>query len=238
MLVFVVSALGQDTPRAGQQAVPASDPVQEFKDTKIFWQQFKVAQKIVSLHDRSVLRELEPYLTDENLLERGNAAFIFASLGDDRGFKAILAVLDGSAQRVKPMKGCTTRKQCAAVQLQRQTERQERYYAAHLLGDLKDARAVPVLIPLLNDRDVSYIVPWSLGEIGDKSAVPPLIDELHDKNPDMRVLSIYALERLKAREALPQIQSLVDDNERIHFDGLGTVAEAAKRAVMELSAMH
>jgi HEAT repeat protein len=238
MFVVVVSALGQDASRAGQQGVLASDPVQEFKNTKIFWQQFKVAQKLVALHDPSVLRELEPYLTDENPLERGNAAFVFASLGDDRRFKAIVAILDGSVQRVRPVVKCTTRKQCASVQLQRQTDRQERYYAAHLLGDLKDVRAVPILIPLLKDPDVSYITPWSLGEIGDKTAVPPLVDELHDKNPDMRVLSIYALEQLKAREALPQIQALVDDNESIHFDGLGTVAEAARRAVIELSAMH
>ena len=48
--------------------------------------------------------------------------------------------------------------------------RDDRYFAAHLLGDLKDPRAVPILIPLLRDTDVNYIVPWSLGEIGDKSA--------------------------------------------------------------------
>lgn len=54
--------------------------------------------------------------------------------------------------------------------------RDDRYYAAHLFGDLRDARAVPILIPLLKDQDVNWIVPWSLGEIGDKSAIPPLIE--------------------------------------------------------------
>ena len=39
--------------------------------------------------------------------------------------------------------------------------RADRYYAAHLLGDLKDPRGVDVLIPLLNDEDVASIVPWS-----------------------------------------------------------------------------
>jgi HEAT repeat protein len=52
--------------------------------------------------------------------------------------------------------------------------REDRYYAAHLFGDLKDVRAVPILVALLQDEDVKEIVPWSLAEIGDKSAIPPL----------------------------------------------------------------
>lgn len=47
----------------------------------------------------------------------------------------------------------------------------------------------------------------------------------------MRVLAIYALEKLGAKEALPQIKALLDDEQRIHFDGLGTVADAAREAM-------
>jgi HEAT repeat protein len=111
----------------------------------------------------------------------------------------------------------------------------DRYYAAHLFGDLKDARAMPILVPLLNDREVQYIVPWSLGEIGDKTAVPPIM--LTDKNPDMRVLAIDALEDLRAKEAMPRPRLLLHDDERIHFDGLGTVAEAARAAIAKIEAM-
>jgi HEAT repeat protein len=113
----------------------------------------------------------------------------------------------------------------------------DRYYAAHLFGDLKDSRAVPILIPLLHDREVNSIVPWSLGQIGDKAAVAPLIATLRDVDPDMRVLAIYALETLKAKESLPQLRALVHDEDRIHFDGLGTVGDAAKKAVAELQAL-
>ncbi len=50
----------------------------------------------------------------------------------------------------------------------------DRYYAAHLFGDLKDVRAVAILIPLLKDRvRVNVIVPWSLGEIGDRAWLSP-----------------------------------------------------------------
>ena len=112
----------------------------------------------------------------------------------------------------------------------------DRYYAAHLFGDLKDVRAVPILTPLLKDNEVNWIVPWALGEIGDKSAVPPLVQTLNDKSPDMRVLAIYALESLKATQALPQLHLLPNDDEKIHFDGSGTVAEAAKAAIAKLDA--
>jgi HEAT repeat protein len=72
----------------------------------------------------------------------------------------------------------------------------DRYYAAHLLGDLKDPRAVPILVPLLNDTEVNHIVPWALGEIGDKRAIPPLVRMLADTDPSMRVLAIYGLKQL------------------------------------------
>ena len=74
--------------------------------------------------------------------------------------------------------------------------------------------------------------PWE--KLATKSAIPPLIETLGDNSSDMRVLAIYALEKLKAKEALPQIRALLHEDERIHFDGLGTVAEAARAAIATL----
>jgi HEAT repeat protein len=198
---------------------PAGHLVRQFKCEPVFWKQFEIAKKIVALHDRNVLAELEPMLSrkallweDENdLLARENVAFIFASLGDDRGFQIIKEMLED-----------------------RSNQTQVRYYAAHLFGDLKNPKAVPILIPLLGDKDVSYIVPWSLGQIGDKAAIPPLIKTLDDKNPDMRVLAIYALEQLDAKQALPKLRTLLNDHEKIHFDGLIPVSAAARKAITKL----
>jgi HEAT repeat protein len=92
-------------------------------------------------------------------------------------------------------------------------------------------------VPLLHDPEVHSIIPWCLGNIGDKSAVTYLIQTLDDLNPDMRVLAIYALETLKAKDALPRLRLLTNDEERIHFDGAGTVAESAKKAVSKLEAL-
>jgi HEAT repeat protein len=113
----------------------------------------------------------------------------------------------------------------------------DRYYAVHLLGGLKlkEPRAVPILVPLLNDPEVNYIVPWSLGRIGDRSSIQPLIGTLSDQDPSMSVLAIHALEELKAVEALPSLRRLLGDNERCNFDKLESVAKAAQAAITQLS---
>lgn len=53
----------------------------------------------------------------------------------------------------------------------------------------------------------------------------------------MRVLAIDALEILGAKESLPHLRQLLDDNEKIHFDGEGTVAEAAMAAIVKLDSV-
>jgi HEAT repeat protein len=88
----------------------------------------------------------------------------------------------------------------------------------------------------LDDKEVNDIVPWALGEIGDRRAIPPLVRTLDDTDPSMRVLAIYGLERLRAKEALPTLYRLLNDNERSNFGHLVTVAAAAKTAIAELEA--
>jgi HEAT repeat protein len=207
----------------------ASGLVEQFKSAAIDGKQFKVAQKIVALHDKSVLRDLEPWLSNEDMYQRGNAAFIFASLGDDRGFQVIKAILEDRSTRRALFVTDDAGHRAPELQI-----REDRLHAVKLFGYLKDSRAVPVLVPLLKDQEVNWTVLWSLGEIGDKSAIPPLIEMLGSKSPDRRVLAIYALEKLKAKEALPQLRILLDDKEKIHFDGLGSVAESARAAIVKL----
>jgi len=203
--------------------------LQQFETTTVFWRQFEVAKAIVAANDTSVLPKLQSWLTHEDRHLRGNAAFVFAGLGDFRGFDVIAAILRDHSERPEGQ-GIP----CGRWSVQGQI-RADRYYGAHLLGDLKDPRAVPILVPLLKDLEVNYIVPWSLGQIGDTSAIQPLIATLSDQNPDMRVLAIYALVELKATEALPRLRQLLGDNERCNFDKLESVAQAAQAAIAKLS---
>jgi len=97
----------------------------------------------VQLRDTTVVKQLERYLGDADRHARGNAAFVFVSLGDDRGFDAIRSILqDRSSPRPVgqgTMGNWTVEGQIAS----------DRYYAAHLFGDLKDVRAVSILIPTI-----------------------------------------------------------------------------------------
>ena len=60
------------------------------------------------------------------------------------------------------------------------------------------------------------------------------IGALNYKDPSVRVLAIYSLEKLKAVEAMPRLQALLNDNDRSNFGRQVSVAEAAKTAITNL----
>ena len=115
-----------------------------------------------------------------------------ARLGDDRGLEVIQAILEDRSPKRAVFEIDSAGHPSPALQI-----RADRYYAAHLLGDLKDVRAVPILVALLKDEDVKEVVPWSLGEIGDKSAISPLKDALGENSLTMRASALRALEKLE-----------------------------------------
>jgi len=217
-------------PVVERHAHSAKDVLALFKAEPVFWRQFEIAKALAAASDRSVIADLEPWLTHDDRHLRGNAAFVLGRLGDPRGFDTIVAILADRSSRPAgqgiPGGNWTMRAQI----------RTDRYYAAHLLGELKDPRAVDVLIPLLDDDDVGYIVPWSLAQVGDRRAIGPLLGRMDVDDPSVRVLAITALETLKAREALPRLGQLQQDDRRANFGDRTTVAEAAKRAIAAISA--
>jgi HEAT repeat protein len=213
----------------GQERPAVSELVRQFQGETVFWRQFEVAKAIVTAKDTGVLPQLEPWLTHEDRQLRGNAAFIFAQLGDSRGFEVIVAILSDRSER----RQVDNISSVGLPDVQGQIT-QDRYYAAHLLGNLKDPRAISILVPLLTEPVVKDIVPWSLAQIGNRSAIPPLIRTLVDPDPSMRVLAIHALADLKATDALPPLRQLLDDTARSNFDKSESVAEAAQSAIGKL----
>ena len=214
------------------QTLSSGALVELFKGEKVFWRQFAIGKEIVDRHDASVLPSLAGLLSHEDRHERGNAAFVFAGLGDSRGFQVITDILSDRSDRPEGQ-GIATASSDGRYRVARQIAT-DRYYAAHLLGDLRDPRAVPILVPLLKDPEVNSVVPWALGQIGGKGAIGPLLDLLDEDSPAMRVLAIYALETLEAKEALPRLFTLLNDHRRSNFGALVSVADAAKAAIAKL----
>lgn len=202
----------------------------EFKNSKDFCEQSMIGNKLAALYQPAILQSLilTDDLTNEDRHIRANAAFVFAALGDPRGFETLVNILDDRSPRPEGQGvGCcpwTLQEQIAS----------DRYYAAHVLGDLKDPRALPILIPLLKDNEVNYIVPWSLSQIGGEQAVHALIDTLGNENPSIRVLAIYGLEDMHAVEALPRLRQMVNDEAYCDVDDLISVGDAARGVIAEL----
>ncbi|HYR89411.1 MAG TPA: HEAT repeat domain-containing protein [Terriglobia bacterium] len=206
--------------------------VEHFKSEKVFWRQFAIAKEIVGRHDASVLPSLVDWLSHEDRHIRGNVAFIFGGLGDARGLQVITDILTDRSERAEGQGGPPASGD-GRYHVARQIAA-DRYYAAHLLGDLRDPQAIPVLVPLLKDAEINSIVPWSLEQIGDQRAVGALLDALDDESPTMRVLTIYALEALHAKEALPRLISLLNDGRKSNFGAQVSVSDAAKAAIAKL----
>jgi HEAT repeat protein len=229
---FVMPVFGHQ----GQQRSPATeDLLRQFLGEKVFWKQLEIGKKLVAAHDTSVLNDLAELLKHEDRHLRGNAAFVFARLGDERGFAVITAILEDRSDRPEgqgQVVGSSDGRYHVAQQI-----RADRYYAAHLLGDIKDRRAIPILVKLLRDEDVRFIVPWALSEIGDKDADRPLIDALNNSDPSFRVYVIQALEKLGAREALPKLRELLGDQEMSRLGVPVSVSARAKAAIAKLEAM-
>ncbi len=211
------------------QALPVRSLLDRFKQETVFWRQLELGRALAAANDRRAIPELEAWLTHDDRHLRGTVAFVLGRLGDPRGFETIATILADRSPRASSQ-GIAAGKWTLQAQI-----REDRYYAAHLLGDLKDRRGVALLIPLLNDEDVAHVVPWSLAEIADRRAIGPLIEQLGRDDPSMRVLAIGALEQLGAREALPRLRALLQDTRLSNFSGRTSVAEAARRAIAVLS---
>jgi len=211
--------------------------VKRFKEEPVFYRQFDIAKQIVAMHDPSVLPELKPFLSHADRHVRGNAAFVFAGLGDRTGFDVIVAIVkDDSADRTRwpPQGGSGDGRNVPAYQPIAQQITEDRYFAIHLLGELKDRRAIPILLPLLSDPDVDYTIAWALGEIGGDEALDGLLLALRSPNPQVRIYAIESIQKLDAKRAIPQLRGLTNDHAKAKSGQQETVSEAAQRAIAAL----
>ena len=224
---------------AGQQS-PPTDVVERFK-AGAFSQRLEIAKSLIAAHDTRNLARIESLLADPDRHLRGDTAFVFASLGDSRGLDVILAILSDRVDRPKGQGvGCVIRgdgDSCWSVKRQIVADR---YYAVHLLGLLRNPRAVPTLVSYIEDPDIDYKIPWALTNIGGKEAINGLIVALRSRNPEVRVYAVEGLEDLHATDAVPEITPLLDDQGVSRYGRSGyvaggiTVGEAAHDAIAAL----
>lgn len=180
--------------------------LEKFSSVQYDWQQRDVAEELIQRQDKSVLSAMEPFLKSERRGQRCNAGLVLAALGDKRGAAIILAEFNDKETRPTEMRR-SDNKPDPVSQI-----RQDRYYAALLLGRLKDRCAVPDLIAALQDETVNYRAAISLGEIGDRRAVHPLL-LMTRESPRSRLWAGYGLARLGEEEGFDILVETLSDSE-------------------------
>jgi HEAT repeat protein len=110
-----------------------------------------------------------------------------------------------------------------------------RYLAARTLGEIKDERAVEVLIPALKDEGsiignhISYVrvkAAEALGKIGEP-AVELLIQALNDDDNNVRYLAAWALGEIRDKRAVESLNQLLNDSD-------ANVRETAKESMKKI----
>ena len=188
-LILAPSGLAMPTCVAAEPARNTAELLERFSSVKYDWQQRDVAEELIQRQDKSVLSAMEPFLKSERRGERCNAGLVLAGLGDKRGAAIILGEFNDKQTRPTEMRR-SDNKPDPVSQI-----RQDRYYAALLLGRLKETSAVPDLIAALQDETVNYRAAISLGEIGDRRALHPLLIMTRESTRN-RLWAGYGLARL------------------------------------------
>jgi len=126
-------------------------------------------------------------------------------------------VVDLTPEAVMALAGC----QCSQV----------RSVAIYTLGEIGEARAVDLLIGMLQDPDrhIRRIAVRALGKIGDKRAVEPLVAVLskQGENLSVRCTAAWALGQMGDPQACPALERMARSNE-------GTLSVASREAAGKL----
>lgn len=194
-------------------AQSAAELLQEFKTAEYSFQQAKIGEKLANLNDKSVVPALLALLKSNDRAVRCNAGYVLSRLGEERGLLAILAELQDRQPRPtrgESCNGCKTEFSPAQIE-------QDRYYAAHVLGQLGDARAVPALVEVLQGDSLNYQAALVLGRLGDARAIPALLAALEGPaqqatpaQTDFRLYVGVGLLRLKHPTGLSLLAEYLD----------------------------
>jgi len=207
-LLFASSpALAQTAPVNNSSSNNIARLIAEFATAEYFWQQTDIARELIAAGDRSVIAAIQPYLETNDRRRRCNAAFVLAGLGDERGTVVLISELEDTEPGSRILEdesstgpGSTAGRGISQV-------RSDRYFAALLLGELRERDAVTALIAATRDRSINYRAAISLGEIGDTRAIPAL-REMAAAFPAERVFAGYGLAALGALDGFETLEDV------------------------------
>ncbi len=145
----------------------------------------KAAEILIGI-DEPAVESLIPVLKSDSMLTRMNAVFALRGIGDAR---AVIPLITALNQQNKPK------------------DADDGLYWEWLviaLGELRDKRAVEILIQILSDHNehgsIRRHAAWALGEIKDSRAVETLIDVLDETFCDIPWNAKFALKKITGED--------------------------------------
>ena len=161
------------------------------------------ARSAAAVLDKKSTAAIAKDLHSDDRRKRCDAALALAKRGDKRGLPILIQELEDKTPRPADLQEGSK-----SVVARMGTMRSDRYYAALLLGQLRDKASVPPLTEALRDDTINARAALSLAEIGDKGAIPALRRMAKDF-PGKRRSAGYALATLGESEGFSMLTEVV-----------------------------
>ena len=96
------------------------------------------------------------------------------------------------------------------IQLLRDADPQIRHHAAHVLGKMRDPRALDAMIDVLRDDDATVVAKaaFGLGQLGDPRAILPLVALVGHESRELQSTLASVLERFGHSAVAPLVEAL------------------------------
>lgn len=180
-------------------------------------------------------------LNDQDQYVKEGAAIALGKLKDRKAVEPLFQLLrsDSESMRRTAETALGTLGECATEPLLTMLHDPDwdvRWRATHILGEIKDLRAVEALIEVLKDEN-KYVIEGAitaLGEIKDKRAVEPLTEALKDGNKYVREEATNALGEIKDERAIHALVDILADKDwGVRWGAANALGEIRHKSAIE-----
>jgi HEAT repeat protein len=217
------------------------------------WRRATSASLLGRMKSDAAVTALVGLMSDESDDVRMTAARSLAAIGDPAAVEALATALADSSRwtattvaqdliEMGPAAVPSLLKIASAANSGEAGAHQAAVTAVRVLGEIRDPRAEPVLIQLLEgagDFNVRARAAAALGSVGGPLAPPALRDALRDGAWQVRAQAAASLGALGDRQGIPALSAAVEDENwwvRVNCaEALGTLGEPGREALRSLS---
>ena len=171
--------------------------------------------------DGTIWRRLVRHLRDEDWWVRERATEVLVHISGDHITEHIIELLDEESPIVRRYAVevlIRLKDRCSVAPLAKAAKEDEDWWvqerAIEALGDLGDHRATPVVVNLLQKRELNWVSVVALGKLGDPRAIPYLGHMLKRASQELRIAILDALDAIDHEDVIPVISDLVEDTDK------------------------